>query len=192
MTYAWCCEETFGSTLVGFSKSSHLPQTERFAEQSPATAFWHAQCTVTVLNTAFILPLRQKKTEQSVTFHEKKTEICKIVKPNLQDFPANECARCSFEKNRHRIPKMAKIHWYNNYKWENADRRKACISLRHYQRYCTTPIIIIRFPINTPACCHKKVLARCSNPDKVANNLFTTVHELNSHELWYIVINCVQ
>lgn len=38
-TYVWSCEETFGSTLVGFSESSQLPQTERFAIQSPATAF---------------------------------------------------------------------------------------------------------------------------------------------------------
>lgn len=34
-----------------------------------------------------------------------------------------------------------------------------------------TVSLIIRFPINTPACCHKKVLAHCSNPDKVANNV---------------------
>lgn len=63
MTYVWCSEETFGSTLVGLSESSQLPQTERFAVQSSAAAFKHAQCTVTVLNTTLILPLRQKQQE---------------------------------------------------------------------------------------------------------------------------------
>ena len=66
ITYMWCCEETFGSTLVSISELSQLPQTEGFAVQSPATAFWHTQCTVTVLNTTFILPLRQSKREHKV------------------------------------------------------------------------------------------------------------------------------
>ena len=66
MTYVWCCEETFGSTLVGLSESSQLPQTDRFAVQSPAAALRHAQCTFTVLNTALKLPLRPKKQRHTV------------------------------------------------------------------------------------------------------------------------------
>lgn len=61
IAYMWCCEETFGSALVSLSELSQLPHTEGFAVQSPATAFGHTQRAVTVLDTTFILPLRQLK-----------------------------------------------------------------------------------------------------------------------------------
>ena len=62
----WCGEETFGSTLIGLTESSQLPQTERFAVQSPAAAFQHTQCTVTVLNATLILPLTQQEKKRKI------------------------------------------------------------------------------------------------------------------------------